>query len=178
MYGQWAAWSRRRLRPCTLMSYAPRRLSRFIGDATGGRHRFRARKAQARLPCHPAGNRAHFLKRLPRRFRASVTSNESTGPSRARLAIPRTWDEPCAGHRTASDCVSPLPFCRNDTLGGEDGARRSELRRGHRARSCEDGDVTADLNRDQLIALMVAERDAELLGRGVVTFRRLEPSTR
>lgn len=24
-----------------------------------------AKKSQARLPCHPAGNRAHFLKRLP-----------------------------------------------------------------------------------------------------------------
>ena len=26
---------------------------------------FGPEKAQARLPCHPAGNRAHFLKRLP-----------------------------------------------------------------------------------------------------------------
>ena len=55
---------RTRLRLCNLISYALRRLSRFVGDATGGRHRFRAGKAQARLPCHPAGNRAHFLKCL------------------------------------------------------------------------------------------------------------------
>lgn len=50
--------------PCTLISYAPRRLSRFVGDATGGRHPFRARKAQARLPNQRVGNRAYFLKRL------------------------------------------------------------------------------------------------------------------
>jgi hypothetical protein len=42
------------LRPCNVISYA-----------TEGRHRCRARKAQTRLPCHPAGNRAHFPKRLP-----------------------------------------------------------------------------------------------------------------
>ena len=53
------------LRPCNVISYAPGRPSRFAGDATEGRHRFRARKAQTRLPWHPAGNRAHFPKRLP-----------------------------------------------------------------------------------------------------------------
>ncbi len=45
-----------------------------------------------------------------RRFRTSVTSNEPTSPNRARLAIPRTRDEPCAGDCRTGDCDSPSPF--------------------------------------------------------------------
>lgn len=45
-----------------------------------------------------------------RRFRTSVTSSESTSPSRARLAIPRTRDEPCAADGRARDGVGPSRF--------------------------------------------------------------------
>lgn len=45
-----------------------------------------------------------------RRFRTSVTSSESTSPSRARLAIPRTRDEPCVADRRERDGVGPSRF--------------------------------------------------------------------
>lgn len=47
-------------------------------------------------------------------------------------------------------------------------AEPGEIGHRNRSRCCEDCGVTAALNRDQLIALMVAERDAELHGRGEV----------
>ena len=45
-----------------------------------------------------------------RRFRTSVTSSESISPSRARLAIPRTRDEPCTGDCRTGDGVGPSRF--------------------------------------------------------------------
>ena len=45
-----------------------------------------------------------------RRFRTSVTSSESTSPTRARLATPRTRDEPCTADARARDGVGSSGF--------------------------------------------------------------------
>ena len=51
-------------RLCNLVAYAPRRPSRFVGDATGGRHRFRATRRRPGSLILPAGNRVCFQGRL------------------------------------------------------------------------------------------------------------------
>ena len=70
-----------------------------------------ARRAEPGSPTKGLAAGSTSSSAYERRFRTSVTSSESTFPGRARLAIPRTRDEPCAADRRAPDTLGPLRFC-------------------------------------------------------------------
>ena len=70
-----------------------------------------AEKGRRPAPCHSVGLWGRLLKRLRKAVRGTRSRRaESRSPSRARLATPRTWDEPCTADGRPRDSVGPSRF--------------------------------------------------------------------